>query len=445
MKRGGKRSVKLSGFHRKLAWRLALTGFLISVVLGFSVWMHERNVVGEAIISRALLGTAHFTAQIETLIEASGVSDREAVQRELEAFGARPVPDPKGDFVLVIVYDTEGKFVADLVDTEYGHIDTVKSLVSVGPPEFPAVGDYTLEVARIEGIPHVAIALPLTKRSGEPVAYIEGVFAVSRETMAGIRREVWEAVFWVIAIVLMTTALLYPTILTLMRRLTRLSLNLLDANLETLSVLGSAIAKRDNDTDAHNYRVTLLSVRLAEALGLEPREIQSLIKGAFLHDVGKIGIRDSILLKPDHLTDEEFQVMKTHVQHGKDICERSAWLQDAVDVVGHHHEKYDGSGYSDGLDGAAIPVRARIFSIADVFDALTSRRPYKEAFSLEETVDILKKGRGIHFDPALLDPFLEMAPALYEELAGREGEGLRQEVEGITQRYFSEDTEVHFD
>jgi HD-GYP domain-containing protein (c-di-GMP phosphodiesterase class II) len=437
--------VRLGGFHRKLAWRLALTGFLISMVLGFSVWMHERNVVGEAIISRALLGTAHFNARIEDLLEASGVSDHEAVQRELEAFGGRPVPDPKGDFVLVRIFDTGGEVVAETIEEAYGYIDTVKSLVSAGPPKFPSVGDYKLGVARIEGIPHVAIALPLTNRSGELVAYIEGIFAVSRETVAGIRREVWETVFWVIAIVLLTTALLYPAILTLMRRLTKLSLNLLDANLETLSVLGSAIAKRDNDTDAHNYRVTLLSVRLAEALGLEPRDIQSLIKGAFLHDVGKIGIRDSILLKPDHLTDEEFQVMKTHVRHGKDICERSAWLEDAVDVVGNHHEKYDGSGYGDGLDGEAIPVRARIFSIADVFDALTSRRPYKEPFSLEETVEILKKGRGIHFDPALLDRFLEMAPALYEELSGREDEGLREEVDGITQRYFSEDTEVHFD
>jgi HD-GYP domain-containing protein (c-di-GMP phosphodiesterase class II) len=445
MKRGGRRSVRLGGFHRKLVWRLAFTGFLISMVLGFSVWMHERNVVGEAILRRAILGTARFNAWIEDLLEASGVSDHEAVQRELEAFGGRPVPDARGDFVLVRIFDTEGEIVAETVEEAYGHIDTLKSLVSVGPPEFPSVGNYTLEVARIEGIPHVAIALPLTDRRGDPVAYIEGVFAVSRETMAGIRREVWETVFWVIAIVLVTTALLYPTIVTLMRRLTKLSLNLLDANLETLSVLGSAIAKRDNDTDAHNYRVTLLSVRLAEALGLEPSEIQSLIKGAFLHDVGKIGIRDSILLKPDHLTEEEFQVMKTHVQHGKDICERSAWLRDAIDVVGHHHEKYDGSGYGEGLDGVEIPVRARIFSIADVFDALTSKRPYKEAFSLEETVEILKKGRGIHFDPALLDRFLEMAPALYEELSGREDEGLRQEVARITQRYFSEDTAVHFD
>jgi HD-GYP domain-containing protein (c-di-GMP phosphodiesterase class II) len=442
MRKDAKSSVRLSGFHRKLARRLAFTGLLISVVLGLSVWMHERNAVGDAIISRALLGTAHFNTRIDSLIEASGMSDREAVQHELEAFGARPVPDPRGEFVLVTIYDAESEVVAEIVETEYPHIEAVKSLVSVGPPAFPPVGGYSLEVARIDRIPHVAIALPLTNRSGEPVAYIEGVYAVSAETLAGIRRQVWETVFWVITIVLVTTALLYPTILALTRRLTKLSLSLLDANLETLKVLGSAIAKRDNDTDAHNYRVTILSVRLAEAVGLEPQEIQSLIKGAFLHDVGKIGIRDNILLKPDQLTDEEFQIMKTHVDHGRDICERSAWLRDAIDVVGHHHEKYDGSGYADGLDGNGIPVRARIFAIADVFDALTSRRPYKEAFSLEETVEILKKGRGIHFDPTLLDAFLAMAPTLYGEIAGREDEKLRQEAEGITERYFSEDTEV---
>jgi HD-GYP domain-containing protein (c-di-GMP phosphodiesterase class II) len=445
MTKGGKRSVKLSGFHRKLALRLALTGFAISAVLGSSVWIHERNVVGQAIIGRALLGVALFNVKIERLIETSGVSDREQIQRELEAFASRPVPDPKGDFVLVIIYDTGGGIVAELIDKDYAHIETVKSLVSVGPPKIPEGKDYAFEVARIEGIPHVSITMPLTNSRGDPVAYIEGIYAVSPETVAEIRREVWGTVLWVILIVLATTALLYPTILALTHRLAKLSLSLLDANLETLKVLGSAIAKRDNETDAHNYRVTLLSVRLAEAVGLEPQEIQSLIKGAFLHDVGKIGIRDDILLKPDHLTDEEFRVMKTHVKHGREICARSAWLKDAIDVVWHHHEKFDGSGYAEGLNGTEIPLRARVFSIADVFDALTSRRPYKEPCSLDETMEILKKGRGIHFDPALLDVFLAMAPALYSELAGRGIQELRQQVEAITERYFSEDAEVHFD
>lgn len=119
-----------------------------------------------------------------------------------------------------------------------------------------------------------------------------------------------------IAVVLGTAALLYPVIVRLMRRVTGLSTDLLEANLEMLSTLGSAIAKRDADTDAHNYRVTIYSVRLAQAAGLDAPRIQALIKGAFLHDVGKIGIPDHILLKPGKLDDREYAEMKKHVAHG---------------------------------------------------------------------------------------------------------------------------------
>ena len=120
--------------------------------------------------------------------------------------------------------------------------------------------------------------------------------------------------------------------------------------------------------------------------------IRILIKGAFLHDVGKIGIRDNILLKPGRLDEEEFEEMKRHVNHGLDIISKSAWLNEASAVVGSHHEKYEGNGYPAGLKGEAIPVLARIFAIADVFDALTSHRPYKKPLSYEETIDILMKG-----------------------------------------------------
>jgi len=120
-----------------------------------------------------------------------------------------------------------------------------------------------------------------------------------------------------VIIVIVTTLLLYPTIIRLVRRLAGLSENLLDANLQMLGVLGSAIAKRDSDTDVHNYRVTIYSVRLAEAVGLDEATIRSLMKGAFLHDVGKIGITDAILLKPGRLTEAEFAEMKKHVSHGR--------------------------------------------------------------------------------------------------------------------------------
>ena len=244
------------------------------------------------------------------------------------------------------------------------------------------------------------------------------------------------------AIVGIITALLYPTIVTLLRRLMRLTVDLLESNLETLQVLGSAIAKRDSDTDVHNFRVTIIAVRLAEAVGLPAKAIQSLIKGALLHDVGKIGIRDKILLKPGRLTDEEYEVMKKHVRHGLDIVERSAWLKDATDVVGFHHEKYDGGGYHTALSGESIPVAARIFALADVFDALTSRRPYKEPFSLDKTMAILEEGRGTHFDPELLDRFKEIAGELYDQLRGRDDDTPQRTLEPIVQKYFSRDIMV---
>ena len=207
----------------------------------------------------------------------------------------------------------------------------------------------------------------------------------------------------VIAIVFLVTALLYPVILHLMRRIADYSASLLDANLETIAVLGSAIARRDSDTDAHNYRVTLYAVRIGEAVGLSAAEMRTLLKGSFLHDVGKIGIPDNILLKPGRLDEPEFNVMKTHVNHGIEIVERSSWLRDSVDVIKFHHEKYSGGGYPENISGEQIPVTARIFAITDVFDALTSARPYKKPLSFEESMEILDQGRGTHFDPVLLD------------------------------------------
>jgi response regulator RpfG family c-di-GMP phosphodiesterase len=174
-------------------------------------------------------------------------------------------------------------------------------------------------------------------------------------------------------------------------------------------------------------------------VGLPRSEIRTLIKGAFLHDVGKIGIRDKILLKPGKLDDAEFEIMKTHVGHGLEITERAGWLTDAAQVVGAHHEKFAGGGYPKGLLGDSTPVTARIFAIADVFDALASRRPYKEPMPFDETMEILEQGRGTHFDPMLLDAFKKIARELYDQYAGKEGDEPRRDLDAVTQKYFRED------
>ncbi len=281
----------------------------------------------------------------------------------------------------------------------------------------------------------------MSDRRGEALGRINGVFVVAPEKIVESERRLVTTVLAAAAIVIGTTLLIYPVVGRLVRRLSALSIHLLDANLDTLQVLGNAIAKRDSDTDAHNYRVTVYSVRLAEAEGVASAVVRSLVKGAFLHDVGKIGVRDHILLKPGRLTEAEFEIMKTHVTHGLDIVAQSAWLRDAAEVIGGHHEKYSGDGYHQGLRGAQIPLTARIFAIADVFDALTSERPYKKPMTVEESLAILRQGAGGHFDPGLVERFTTIAPDLHARFAG-DREAARRELAAIVERYFRADLSV---
>ncbi len=301
------------------------------------------------------------------------------------------------------------------------------------------------DVIRIKGASYILFGVPLTNSDEIRVAHIEGAFVVSTEKVAILRNKAIKVALTTIAIVLMTTGILYPVIIRLMNRLTRLSYKLLDSQLETLKVLGGAIATRDNDTDAHNYRVTIFSVRIAEAADLDYKKIRTLIKGAFLHDVGKIGITDNILLKPGNLTDDEYAIMKTHVTQGLKIIERSEWLKDASEIVGYHHEKADGNGYLNGIIGEKIPVTARIFCIADVFDALSSKRPYKEPFSFEETMKIIQENSGSHFDPDLVNTFNTIARSLHDNFANNEDIIIKKEVDTIIQKYFHRDINTLFD
>ena len=238
--------------------------------------------------------------------------------------------------------------------------------------------------------------------------------------------------------VLATSLLLYPIITSLNRDVIRFSHEVFRGNLEMASVLGAAIAKRDSDTGDHNFRVTLYAIKLGEACGLEPVAMRQLILGAFLHDVGKIGISDNILLKPGKLTDEEFAVMRTHVELGVEIIEQSEWLQGARAVVEGHHEKFDGSGYPNGLKGDEIPLNARIFAIIDVFDALSSVRPYKAAMPLDKALGIIQKDAGTHFDPTLVVHFVKIAADLHADIGQASEAALQTRLHAQATRYFLE-------
>lgn len=193
--------------------------------------------------------------------------------------------------------------------------------------------------------------------------------------------------------------------------------DLLEGNLQMIKAFGSAIAERDSGTSIHNFRVTIYATRLAENLGFNKADLQSVVKGALLHDIGKIGIRDGALLKKSALTDAEYDHVKHHVQLGVNIIEGVHWLEDAVDIVLYHHERFNGSGYIHGLKGTDIPIAARVFAIADVFDSLTSERPYKPKYSYEDAFKIMNDEREAMFDPEIFDCFEKISEPLWKRIS----------------------------
>ncbi|TXT49270.1 MAG: putative PAS/PAC sensor protein [Spirochaetes bacterium] len=176
----------------------------------------------------------------------------------------------------------------------------------------------------------------------------------------------------------------------------------------TIEGWSAAMDLRDEETEGHSRRVTTLSLSLAAKLGLPEAEIAQIRQGAFLHDIGKIGIPDSILKKPGPLNEEEWTLMKQHPKKALDLLGRIPYLKDSLDIPLYHHEKFDGTGYPHGLAGEKIPLSARLFSIIDVFDALTSDRPYRRAWAKEKAIDHLREQKGKHFDPSLVEAFISL-------------------------------------
>ncbi len=189
---------------------------------------------------------------------------------------------------------------------------------------------------------------------------------------------------------------------------------------DTLQALGAAIDLRDNETAGHSRRVCGYSLEIAHAMGWQDKELGSLARGAYLHDIGKLGVPDGILLKPGQLTAEEWQVMQRHSQIGFDLVKDIPFLADAAEIVLMHHERFDGSGYPRGLKGEEILLSARIFAIADTLDAVTSERPYQRAASFEFAKERIRQLSGTHFDPQVAGVFLGIPEVTWTAIANNQ-------------------------
>jgi HD-GYP domain-containing protein (c-di-GMP phosphodiesterase class II) len=422
--------------HRRLLARITAVGLLLAVVAGALSYLYQRGQVAQWIGTQTAMGAELLKDRVDLLLGTSGRPWQTVAQEALDDLTHRAPLTTLGRFIVVRVTDDKGREAGQLVrDPQVAGLAALPPL----PARLPTLpGAQIGQPLRNFAHPLVPVLISVAGQDGRIMAHVQGLFEVSAQTVARLERATVLSALIVAGAVLATALVIYPIVRGLTGGLTRLSAQLLEANLQSIRLLGSAIAKRDSDTDAHNYRVTVYAVHLAERIGLSATDIRSLIKGAFLHDVGKIGIPDRILLKPGRLDEQESAEMKRHVAYGLDIIAQSAWLQEAQCVVGSHHEKYDGSGYDRGLKANEIPIGARIFAIADVFDALTSKRPYKQPLPLAQSLQMLRDGAGRHFDPAILGAFEALAEPLYQRFAGHD-EAARQELDRIVSRYFGED------
>ncbi len=411
--------------QRKLLKNLFVAWLMLSLSIGGIVYYLEMEQIDEWVVSMAL-------AESEKLVESS-IREGTLQQQNKALLHEKMAEMTQRNFLIAELYDQEGNKYLEAI--RHGSQAIEERLKVKG--HAPTVSrNVWYEKQQIQEGLFLQVFVPLINSGGEYVGHFEGVYHVDEQVVGKIKKQVAGSLCLIVLIILGTTLALYPIFLALNRDLIEYSKGLLRANLEVLDVLGGAIAKRDSDTHAHNYRVTIYAIYLAERLQTPAEQIIEWIKGAFLHDVGKIAISDTILLKNGKLSEAEFSVMKTHTQHGVDIIKRSSWLNEAKEIVCYHHEKYDGSGYLDGVRGGDIPLGARVFAIVDVFDALTSERPYKKAFSLEKTLEIMREGDGTHFDPALLHVFLTIAQELHDKFSAASEAELEKELALLIKRYF---------
>jgi putative nucleotidyltransferase with HDIG domain len=318
------------------------------------------------------------------------------------------------------VYTREGRLVFST--TQPGRVgrrrssSDLKETIRTGKPSAAVVDPQG------KAPPVVKIWAALSSTKGNPVGAAEVALdnSVVDDAVAGSSRTVWLAVGLVFGFLWLFLVILVGGASSRLRAqnddLENRSHELLETTrileetlLETIETLNMAVEARDPYTAGHSQRVRRISLAIGRDLRLSPKQLGALATAALFHDIGKIAMPDSILTKPDHLNPSESAVMREHVTRGAEIVSRISSLHDSLPAIRHHHERWDGLGYPDGLSGDDIPIEATIIAIADAWDAMTTDRPYAVALDINQAMLQIRAGRGKQFSPAVVDTFWELA------------------------------------
>lgn len=418
----------MNTFKKRAARRIAAISLLLAFVSGPLAWLISREIAEENMVSLAMEESRHILGDRDSFtLPAEKQLPLRADEAALAITG--------GLFDIAEIYDADGRKLAE-ASTPAG--EAIESLLPKhGRPNYRTPSYQSLKLPEQGWV--LRIFVPLEGRDADrPAGYFEGVRIVPEWQKEELMRGALTMALIVAAASLLCGLTIYPFVVQLSAENSRRAEALLESHLSMMEAMGRAVARRDSDTGAHNYLVAWIAAGIGEALGLERPAMQALIVGSFLHDVGKIGIPDAILLKPERLDAEEMAIMRTHVAQGEAIVAGIGWLNEAATVVAGHHEKWDGNGYPRGLSCEGIPLAARIFAIADVFDALVSRRPYKEAMPFAAAIDIIRHDSGSHFDPALAEIFLKIAATLHARLQGCDEAECRRLLDEKVRHHFFE-------
>lgn len=418
----------MNSFQKRTALRIAAVSIVLASLASPVAWFVARESAEESVVSLATEESGrllhHFNA-----IDLSGP---DATQHA--SLAAKTIAG--GLFDIAEIYNRQGQKLAESTTQEGAAVEAF--LPKHGAPDYLNASYESLKPADDLWVLRVFVPLrdSATDMSRPVTGYFEGVRVIPAWQQDQIFANSWTVAAMVGLASLLCGAALYPVMLHLWTDNEGKTREVLNSHISMMEALGRAIAKRDSDTGVHNYRVAWIAASIAERMGLSGSAMQALIAGSFLHDVGKIGIPDAILLKPGKLDAAEMDIMRTHVAQGEEIVTGLGWLDGANAVVAAHHEKWNGSGYPRHLSAEAIPLAARIFAVADVFDALCSRRPYKEPMSFEAALTILESATGSHFDPAVMAVFRPMARPTFDRLADISEAAARQLLEDRVRQHF---------
>ena len=415
-------------FDKRTALRIAAVSVVLAAIASPIAWFVARESAEESTVALAMEESHRLLNHFDA-IDLLGPQAIVHAERAANAVAG-------GLFDIAEIYHRSGQKLAEAMTPDGQRVEKV--LPRHVSPTYTSAFYESLHLKNDQWV--LRIFIPLRDETVATAAPLTGYFEGVRVIPQWQRDQMFSSALTVAMMValasLLCGAALYPVVIRLTADNEQKARDVLESHISMMEALGRAIAKRDSDTGVHNYRVAWIAARIGERLGLREKAMQSLIAGSFLHDVGKIGIPDAILLKAGKLDAAEFAIMQTHVQQGGEIVTGIGWLDGASEVVNGHHEKWNGSGYPVRLAGLNIPLAARIFAVADVFDALCSKRPYKEPMGLTEAMDILERDTGSHFDPSVMDVFRVMAHDIFVTLEACSEEQARQLLEERVRLHF---------